>query len=783
MSSHGLPKLIGILTHLDLIKSPATLRAQKQRLKKRFWTEVYDGAKLFYLSGVMNGRYPDRETLNLSRFISVAKFRPLTFRNSHSYLLTDRIEDLTPREEVRQNPRIDRKVAVWGYLRGIPMRAPSASSTLKIHIPGAGVDAFEVSKLAQLADPCPLPTMESEKRRKLNEKHRLVHAPFSGGAAGLLGAGAVSFDGDRVWVNTAGNFTKREGEEGENVFAGEGEKMVMDLQDVDHTFADSIEQKQLRLFASDAAPLSLPQASTSKATRRLAFGEDELQDVEGDGSGDGLDEGSEVDYDDDDDDFDNAGPALRNDSDDEAEQLGDLAHEDDSESSAGLDEDGVGLGFEQAGRKGDIEDLEADNLLGEEDSDSDDPLDISGPQWKTDLSMKARANFLDGQSRRRVNLMSLVYASEQTPEEIAALQVPEDAAIVADEKDNQDEDDLFQLATTTQGLNGGDEEDRFRPVYAPKVLPDWQNDDVVEAFRRFFISGQNFGDDDNANGNTEGFEDLEAGDGDEEEGDEDEDGDGDGDEDGEDDNAEPKPKSKRKTGKLTREEELAAKKERLKRKFDAEYDGSSDEDGKMDFYTEQKEEMRKRLEATQEEFADDDAETRALVEGYRPGSYVRLEFSNVPPELLEQFNPKYPMVVGALLPHEENFGFVQVRIKKHRWHPKILKTNDPLIMSIGWRRFQTVPIYSIDDGSRNRMLKYTPEHMHCLATFYGPISAPNTGLCAFNTITNERPTFRVSATGVVTDIDGSSQITKKLKLTGVPCKRDYQVGICKCILD
>jgi ribosome biogenesis protein BMS1 len=118
LQSHGFPKIIGVLTHLDLIKKSATLRATKKRLKQRFWTEIYQGAKLFYLSGIINGRYPDIEVQNLSRFISVMKFRPLIFRNAHPYILADRLEDLTPKEEVRLNPKIDRTVTLYGYLRG-----------------------------------------------------------------------------------------------------------------------------------------------------------------------------------------------------------------------------------------------------------------------------------------------------------------------------------------------------------------------------------------------------------------------------------------------------------------------------------------------------------------------------------------------------------------------------------------------------------------------------------------------------------------------------------------
>lgn len=53
---HGFPKVMGVLTHLDKFKDAKKLKKTKQRLKHRFWTEIYDGAKLFYLSGLIHGK-------------------------------------------------------------------------------------------------------------------------------------------------------------------------------------------------------------------------------------------------------------------------------------------------------------------------------------------------------------------------------------------------------------------------------------------------------------------------------------------------------------------------------------------------------------------------------------------------------------------------------------------------------------------------------------------------------------------------------------------------------
>lgn len=46
---HGFPKIMGVLTHLDLLKNNKALKKTKKRLKTRFWTEVYQVIIMFAL--------------------------------------------------------------------------------------------------------------------------------------------------------------------------------------------------------------------------------------------------------------------------------------------------------------------------------------------------------------------------------------------------------------------------------------------------------------------------------------------------------------------------------------------------------------------------------------------------------------------------------------------------------------------------------------------------------------------------------------------------------------
>lgn len=224
--------------------------------------------------------------------------------------------------------------------------------------------------------------------------------------------------------------------------------------------------------------------------------------------------------------------------------------------------------------------------------------------------------------------------------------------------------------------------------------------------------------------------------------------------------------------------ELMAKKKKLKAQFDADYDNTDDGRIKGDhlYYEELKAEANKQAELNKTIFADLDDDLRIQMEGHRAGLYVRIGFKNVPYEFVKHFDPTHPILIGSLNMTEENIGYINCKVKKHRWYKKILKTADPIIMSMGWRRFQTRPIYAkVEDDMKHRYLKYTPNHVTCSMTLWGPITPQNTGFLMVQSVQQNseeirRLGFRIAATGCVTEIDKSAQIMKKLKLVGTPLK-------------
>ncbi|XP_026422363.1 ribosome biogenesis protein BMS1 homolog isoform X2 [Papaver somniferum] len=134
------------------------------------------------------------------------------------------------------------------------------------------------------------------------------------------------------------------------------------------------------------------------------------------------------------------------------------------------------------------------------------------------------------------------------------------------------------------------------------------------------------------------------------------------------------------------------------------------------------------------------------IESFRRGTYLRFGVLGVPFEMVTNYNPCQPILVGSISRAEDNVGHMQVRLMQHSWHMNMLKTKDPIIVSVGWRRYQTTPIYYQVSYRRHKMLEFTPVGEPCLATFWGPLAPPGARVVAVRSLADNKLAFKSSGT-------------------------------------
>uniref|UniRef100_A0A665TUP6 BMS1 ribosome biogenesis factor n=1 Tax=Echeneis naucrates TaxID=173247 RepID=A0A665TUP6_ECHNA len=808
---HGSPRIMGVLTHLDSFKNNKALRKTKKNLKHRFWTEVYQGAKLFYLSGMVYDEYQSQEVKNLGRFISVMKFRPLVWQTSHPYVLVDRMEDLTDPERLRTDPKCDRTVSLYGYLRGTYLKNKG-----QVHVPGVG--DFQVADVNFLPDPCPLP--DAQKKRALNEKERLLYAP-------MAGVGGVVYDKDAVYIDLPANHVNQQEEVQPTT------ELVQSLIDAHSTLDAKMAASKVSLFSNSTTldPLvekDCPREewiwdpSTQRERRAVIFTEKEDFDED---SGSSDDEDTDQEEEEDVDQthlstflrkaragcegtekstLDGRPPVKKQKLDEQSEEWEmstELLAFADSEDDLEMSEEEKDK-KKEAGREGD-----SGHSSVEEEDQSDDEAeeDVAAAEasvegepgeykiacllWNCDdksarfhilRQRKTHMQTLKKQKFRNIRIMNPagMWKDNLHKKASEAFQRQQEAApnlrkLVYGSGIIVSADDSEEVEEELGGLFRVSHPQKKKRVIAnyvdcsrfnPDTSHNWDLEEMLSSIRDCFVTGKWEEDQDAAALLKEDeklfgeFEDLETGEvhqglAEENSGEED------AVHDAEDSLVKVDLEEVQKKKRLE-------KKRRLKERFDAEYD-----DGDATYFDDLKEEMQKQAEVNRAEFKDEDDETRVQYEGFRPGMYIRLEISSVPCEFVINFDPHYPIIIGGLGSSEGNIGYLQMRLKKHRWYERILKTRDPLILSLGWRRFQTIPLYHIEDhNGRHRLLKYTPQHMHCGASIWGPITPQGTGFLAVQSVAGMKANFRIAATGVILDLDKSVIVMKKLKLIGYPYK-------------
>ncbi|GFR33485.1 ribosome biogenesis protein BMS1 homolog [Trichonephila clavata] len=726
---HGMPRLMSILTHLDLFKNKKALQKQKVFLKKRIATEIPKCEKMFYLSGILHGEYLKNEIKNLGRFISIIKYNLSSWKKSHPYIFVDRMEDITDPESLSKDQNCNRKVCLYGYARGGALKQNSY-----YHIPGVG--DYLIKDIHFLPDPCPLP--DKLKKRSLNEKERLIYAP-------MCGVGGIVYDKDAVYIemNVDQNQEKEEEEK-------ETDKFLRSMVAVQHPIDEKIKVAPLQLYP-DSELIADDNQSSDENEEDEEMEDKEMNEDENDWSDvDGFrTEESDDDFSDEENNINGEMKTNRS--------KRKVTFEDDSETS---DEDNTKK------KKNSVKKKRQPDSNSDEENDF---IEMGEAKWKDNLVKRAADDFYERQ-KQSMSLQKIVYGERLKDRKVKG---------ESDDSDSEGEiGGLFRLAKhEKEKKNMLSDNGMDCSIFKISVQRDWMNDDELQMIRDCFVTGKWDETEDAEHLLKEDeeelygdFEDLETGavhkgkdvintasEGKNE------------------DENNSEEKENEETEKMKNEKEMALKEKRMeeKKKLKEIFNQAFDDTDRK-YHDELKMEVDAQGQLNKSEFEGLDDDVRVQFEGYRPGLYLRVEVDEMPCEFVKNFDPSYPVIIGSLLKGEEKMGYLQARVKCHRFYRRdhkklILKTGDPLILSIGWRRIQTAPVYyTVEHNLRCRYLKYTPQNLHCMAAFWGPITQQKAGIVGVQSVSEIPLNFRIALVGSIVEVNQVTNVVKKLKLKGYP---------------
>ncbi|KAI9908137.1 hypothetical protein PsorP6_004456 [Peronosclerospora sorghi] len=154
--------------------------------------------------------------------------------------------------------------------------------------------------------------------------------------------------------------------------------------------------------------------------------------------------------------------------------------------------------------------------------------------------------------------------------------------------------------------------------------------------------------------------------------------------------------------------------------------------------------------------------------GFVPsGMFVTLHIKHVAISKLQARMEAGPLIVGALLKHENRLSVLNFSIQRAAsFAGETLKSKDELSFHCGFRRFTGKPIFSDQSLKSDQHLfqRFLPPSGWSVATVYGPVTFQPASLLLF------KPTGQLVASGTLMNVNPDRIVLKRVILTGTPVK-------------
>ncbi|KAI9499343.1 hypothetical protein BDB00DRAFT_880972 [Zychaea mexicana] len=165
--------------------------------------------------------------------------------------------------------------------------------------------------------------------------------------------------------------------------------------------------------------------------------------------------------------------------------------------------------------------------------------------------------------------------------------------------------------------------------------------------------------------------------------------------------------------------------------------------------------------------------TQAIVGNVKPGTRITLWIKNVPKEAYGAYDKQRPYIVFGLLQYEHKKSLLNFQIQRDNAYEEPVKSKDPMVLHVGFRRYSVRPIYSqnTNKGTNHvhKFERFLQMGKSSIATVYGPIVFGKVP-CMFYKETDNVNEPNLVSTGTFLNTDVKRIVAKRIVLSGHPFK-------------